>query len=156
MKRLQIPLGDAQMPTLQATPSTEATQDRAAEHPQVWRIGVAAGIAAAAANTAIAALARTADVKLAIAGEQIPLAGFAQLTFLCALVGIALAAVAARRCRSPRSAFIRTTVGLTTLSMIPVLAVDTTTATRMVLGATHLVGAAIVIATLARRLSQRS
>ena len=123
-----------------------------AEVPRVWRTGLVAGLAAAVATTLTALVADAAGVSLAIAGEQIPLVGFAQLTLVGALVGIALGSVLARRARRPRTTFVRTTVALTALSIVPDLVADADVATRSVLGLTHVVAAAIVIPAIARRL----
>ena len=55
--------------------------------PALWRAGVVSSIVAAAATTAVAAIARAADVPLAVDGESIPLLGFAQLWDFVYLVG---------------------------------------------------------------------
>jgi hypothetical protein len=65
---------------------------------------------------------------------------------------LALAAVLARRARLPRGTFVRTTVVLTVLSLVPDLVVDAAPATKVLLMATHLVAAGIVVPALARRL----
>ena len=52
----------------------------------------------------------------------------------------------------PRTAFVRTTVALTALSLVPDLTADATSATKVTLMLTHLVAAAIVIPRLAHRL----
>jgi uncharacterized membrane protein YoaK (UPF0700 family) len=78
--------------------------------------------------------------------------GFAVLTVVFSLMGVALAAVLARRARQPRSTFVRTSVVLTALSLVPDLVADATTDTRVLLMVTHLVAAAIVVPTVARRL----
>jgi hypothetical protein len=119
------------------------------------RSGLAATVAAAAATTAVAATGHAAGVSLDIKGEAIPLAGFAQLTALFALVGLGLAVVLARKARHPRTTFVRTTVALTALSLVPDLVVAGAGAsTRALLMTTHLVAAAIVIPAIARRLSR--
>ena len=121
----------------------------------LWRTGARAGVAAAVATTAVAAVAMGVDVPLEIDGEQIPLAGFAQLTLLCTVVGVVLATVLSRRAAHPRRTFTVATVALTGLSIVPDLTMGATTATRLVLIATHLVAAAIVVPALAGRLAER-
>jgi multisubunit Na+/H+ antiporter MnhB subunit len=130
-------------------PSSTTTVDRR----PVWRVGLVSGAIAAAANTALAAITHQFGVSLAIAGEQIPILGFAQLTMIGALLGVVIAAVLARRSRSPRTWFVRVTVALTALSLVPDVVADADVATRITLGLTHLVAAAIVVPVIARRLA---
>jgi hypothetical protein len=118
----------------------------------VWRVGLVAGAVASAANSAFAAVVHQFGVSLTIAGEQIPILGFAQLTMVGALLGIALAAVLARRSGAPRTWFVRVTVALTALSLVPDVIVDADLGTRVTLGLTHLIAAAIVVPVIARRL----
>ncbi len=120
--------------------------------PSVWRTGVRAGVAAAVATTAVAAAAQAMDVPLEIAGEAIPLAGFAQLTLICTALGVLIAKGARRWASQASTAFVRITVALTALSLVPDLTADATAATILVLMLTHLVAAAIVIPRLASRL----
>ncbi len=119
----------------------------------LWKTGAIAAAGAAVATTTVAAVARAADVPLAVGGKAIPIAGFAQLTLVGALVGIVLAVVLSRRARHPRRNFVVTTVALTALSVVPDLTANATNATRFVLALTHLVAAAIVIPALASKLS---
>lgn len=51
------------------------------------RTTVVAGLVAAAVATAVAAAVHVAGVSFEVDGEMIPLAGFAQMTFLGALIG---------------------------------------------------------------------
>jgi Family of unknown function (DUF6069) len=131
-----------------ATPSTEVTR------PTVWRVGLVATVAAAAATTTVAAIGHAAGISLNVSGAPIPLPGFAELTAFFALIGVALAAVLARKARHPRRAFLRTTVVLTVASLLPDLLADAGIATKALLMTTHLVAAAIVIPALARRLGR--
>ena len=91
----------------------------------VWRTGTTAGIAASVATGAFAALARSIDVPLKVAGSSIPLLGFAEVTFVAAIIGTALAV---------------------RLSL---------TATKVALMLSHVVAAAVVIPALASRLGDR-
>ncbi|MEV6596219.1 DUF6069 family protein [Actinoplanes sp. NPDC051346] len=115
--------------------------------------GVAATAAAGAATMAVAAVGRAAGVSLDVSGAPIPIPGFAVMTALCSLVGLILAAVLSRTVRHPRRAFVRTTVVLTVLSLVPDVIAEATSATKALLMLTHLVAAAIVIPAVARRLS---
>jgi hypothetical protein len=116
-----------------------------------WRVGLAIAAGAAVANLAVVAIAHAAGVSFEIEGEMIPLAAFAQMTFLFSVVGIVLASAFARWARKPQRTFVVTTVVLTALSFAPDLTAHTDTATRLTLMATHLIAAALVIPVLARR-----
>ena len=122
--------------------------------PSLWRTGAVAGVIAAVATTAVAAVALAVDVPLEIAGEAIPLLGFAQLTLFCTALGVLIAKGARRWASRPQTAFVRITVALTALSLVPDLAADATAATVVVLMLTHLVAAAIVIPRVANRLDR--
>jgi peptidoglycan/LPS O-acetylase OafA/YrhL len=64
---------------------------------------------------------------------------------------VVLAVVLRRTARNPRRIFIRTTVVLTALSLVPDVIADADPATKGLLMLTHLVAAAIVIPAVARR-----
>jgi peptidoglycan/LPS O-acetylase OafA/YrhL len=114
------------------------------------RTTASAGAIAAAVTTAGAAVLRAAGVPLAVHGE-IPLASFAQLTFIGAVLSGVLLAVLNRRNSAPRQRFVRISAGLTALSCILPVAFAETTASKITLVALHLVAAAIIIPVLARR-----
>ncbi|BFU46659.1 DUF6069 family protein [Krasilnikovia sp. MM14-A1004] len=137
--------------TTHVTPSAPAP---AVERQPVWKHGLAAAVAASAATTSLAAVASAAGISFADStGASIPLAGFAQLTLVFSLVGVAIAAVMARRARRPRRTFIRTTIALTALSFIPDLTFGFDAGSAATLVALHTVAAAIVVPTLAARLA---
>lgn len=115
--------------------------------------GVVAVVAASAATMAVAAGGHAAGVSLEVGGAPIPVLGFGTLTAVFSLVGLVLAAVLSRTVRDPRRAFVRTTVVLTVLSLVPDVIVAAGPATKALLMLTHLVAAAIVIPAVARRLS---
>jgi hypothetical protein len=127
--------------------------DTAAGTTRVLPTGVVAGLVATAANCAAVVAARAAGAEIAIAGERIPLDGFAVLTLAGALIGIALAKAFSRWAEHPRATFVRTTVILTALSIVPDVLVDATVAAKFVLAATHVIAAAIIVPELARRLA---
>jgi len=143
-----------QVPTAQC-PTTMATEtDAAAERRPVWKRGVAAAAIASVATTVLAALASAAGISFADStGASIPIAGFAQLTMIFSLVGVAMAAVMARKAHRPRSTFVRTAVVLTLLSFVPDLTFGFDAGSAAALIALHTVAAAIVVPTLAGRLA---
>lgn len=126
----------------------------------VWKSGLLAIVAAALVVTGIAAIAMSAGVSFLdpASNKSIPLFGFAFLTVVFSLIGLILAAVFARTARRPKSTFVRTTVILLILSIvpdfvaIPGLSPDFDTASSVVLALQHLVAAAIVIPAIAKRL----
>ena len=117
----------------------------------LWRAGIVSGVVAAAATTFVAAAAEAGGVSFEIDGEAIPLLGFAQLTLVGAVLGVAIARLC-RRARRPRSTFVRTAVALTAFSIVPDLTMRFDTASRIALVITHVVAAGIIVPVLARRL----
>ena len=92
-------------------------------------------------------MARAADVSLEIDGEAIPIAGFATMTLLGALLGVGLAFALKQRGR-----FIAVCSVLTAASLIPSIVQPDDTATVVVLVLSHLVAAAVIVPMLARQL----
>jgi hypothetical protein len=115
--------------------------------------GLTATAVAAAATATIAAAGEFAGISLLVGGAPIPVSGFAVLTVIGSVVGLVLALVLARSARRPRTAFVRTTIALTALSLVPDVLADASVATKVLLMLTHVVAAAIVIPAIARRLS---
>jgi hypothetical protein len=118
----------------------------------IWT-GIAAAAVASVATMAVAAAGHAAGISLDAGGAPIPVTGFGVLTAVFSLVGLGLAAALSRLARHPRRAFVRTTVVLTALSLVPDVIVDAAPATKALLMVTHLVAAAIVIPAVARRLA---
>ncbi|MEU4474498.1 DUF6069 family protein [Micromonospora sp. NPDC023888] len=117
------------------------------------RTGAVATVAASAATMAVAAVGHAAGISLDVADAPIPVSGFGVLTATFSLVGVLLAALLSRFAGRPRRTFVRTTVALTVLSLVPDVIVDAGAGTRALLMLTHLVAATIVIPALARRLA---
>jgi len=115
--------------------------------------GLTAAAIASAATATIAAAGEFAGAGPVVGGAPIPAFGFAVLTAIFSVVGLVLALVLARLARRPRAAFVRTTLVLTALSLVPDVLADATAATKVLLMLTHVVAAAIVIPAIARRLS---
>lgn len=132
---------------------------RPADGRSVWIPGIVAAVVAAAVNVGLAVLMTSAGVEFvdpSVPDKPIPPMGFAVLTLGFSLVGVVLAALLARFARHPRRTFVITTLVLLALSLIPDftdLLVTWPTATKFALALTHLVAAAIVIPTLAKRLA---
>jgi uncharacterized membrane protein YoaK (UPF0700 family) len=135
-----------------ATPSVSAPT---VERRPVWKHGVAAAVVASVATTVLAAVASAAGVSFADStGASIPIAAFAQLTLVFSLVGVAIAAVMARKARRPRPTFVRTAVALTALSFVPDLTFGFDASSAATLITLHIVAAAIVVPALAGRLAR--
>ncbi len=126
---------------------------RTVSNRQVRRAGAVAGVVASVATTAVAVAADAIGVPIKIAGDAIPMAGFAQLTLFFSAVGIVMASVMARRAAHARHMFVSTTLALTALSFVPDMLADAQTATKLTLILTHVAAAAIVIPALASRLA---
>ncbi|GAB4008070.1 DUF6069 family protein [Nocardioides ultimimeridianus] len=135
--------------TVTATPATSRVA-----RPAIWKHGLAAAAGATAATTVVAAVASAAGVSFADrTGASIPISGFAVLTIVFSLIGVGIAAVLARRARSPRRTFLRITGTLVVLSLVPDAVSGFDVASALTLMADHLVAAAIVVPVLARRLA---
>ena len=116
------------------------------------RGGAAATVVAAVATAGVAAAGQAVGISLDVADATIPASGFATLTAMFSVIGLLIAVGLRRFARHPRTTWIRTTVALTVLSLVPDLLADAATTTKMLLMVTHLVAAAIVIPAVARRL----
>jgi hypothetical protein len=115
------------------------------------RTTIVVGIAAAGIVTVAAALLHAVGVSFEVDGEMIPLLGFAQLTFVGALIGGVLLAVLNRRSAAPGRRFGEIAVALTALSCVPSVAMADDVATTLALVALHLLAAAIIVPVLLRR-----
>ena len=138
-----------------STTTTTMTMTPAAEvavrpHP-VRRAVLTSGAIAAVTTTAVAAAADAAGVPLAIDGETIPLHGFAQLTLVGAVLGGLMVGALNRYSPESRRWFAPVAVLLTALSCIPSVALPPDAATKLVLIATHVLAAVIIVPALARQ-----
>jgi hypothetical protein len=111
---------------------------------------VVVGLAAAAFTTVVAAAVHGADVSFEVDGEMIPLAGFAQMTFIGAVIGGLLLAVLNRRSTAARRRFLEATVVLTAVSCVPAIVWPDDLGTKVALVALHLLAAAIIVPVLMR------
>src|SRR5262245_2796430 len=133
--------------TITATPNatTSTTKPRS-----LRRTTLVVGAGAAVATTAAAAALHGAGVSFEIDGEMIPLAGFAQLTFISALIGGVMVAACNRRSQTPHHRFVQLAIALTALSCVPSVALPPEAATKVALVALHVLAAAIIVPVLAR------
>lgn len=115
------------------------------------RTTLVAGLIAAAVTTAVAAAVHAAGVAFEVDGEMIPLLGFAQMTFVGAVIGGVLLAVLNRRSHAIRRRFLRTAVALTALSCVPSVAWPDDAASKLALVALHVLAAGIVVPALVRQ-----
>jgi hypothetical protein len=114
------------------------------------RTTIVVGIAAAGIVTVVAALLHAVGVSFEIDGEMIPLLGFAQLTFVGAVIGGVFLAVVNRRSAAPARRFAQIAVALTALSCVPSVAMPDDVATKLALVALHVLAAAIIVPLLLR------
>jgi hypothetical protein len=136
-----------------ATVATTVTTTTSTRRFRLLKAGSAAGAAAAAVTTTVAAAAHAAGVSFADrTGESIPVYAFAQLTFVGALLGVALAAVIRSRASQPRRTFTRAAWTLAAVSCVAPTLIGLGAASVAVLVVEHLVAAAIVIPRVASRL----
>jgi amino acid transporter len=136
------------------TTTVNTTRSATSSIGALTRTGVAATATASAATMTVAAVGHAAGISLDIGGAPIPVTGFGVLTAVFSLVGLVLAVVLARKARNPYRTFVRTTVVLTVLSLVPDVMADAGPATKALLMVTHLVAAAIVIPAVGRRLAR--
>ena len=115
--------------------------------------GLGAAVAAAALNALVAGLARAAGVDLEVTGgEAIPVSGIAFVTVVLSVLGLLIAAALSRWSNSPVQWWLRTTVVLTAVSLVPPFLAAADTATAATLVALHLLAAAVVVPVVARTL----
>lgn len=112
------------------------------------RRGAVAGAIAAVGTTAVAAIARAADVSLEVDATPIPIPAFASWTVVGAALGILMARILCARRR-----FLLVAIVATGLSLIPPIALPDDAATKVVLVAAHLLAASIIIPILSQGLT---
>ena len=136
-----------------ATLTNPALTEPSSSHARpIARTAAIAGAAAAVATTAVGSIAEAAEVPLVVGGMDIQLPAFALFTFVGAALGGLIASQLRKRSTQPRRAFLLATAALTVLSVIPDVAGDATTATKLTLIGAHVLAAAMIIPALARRL----
>ena len=132
-------------------PASAPTTRRTRRSWALTRTTLAVGAVAAAVITATAGLLHAVGVSFEIDGEMIPLLGFAQMTFLGAVIGGLLLAGLNRWSAAPRRRFLQVAVALTALSCVPSVAMPDDVATKLALVALHVLAAAIIVPVMLRR-----
>ncbi|MFC7490850.1 MULTISPECIES: DUF6069 family protein [unclassified Knoellia] len=145
----------------QLNPGPASSQASSTDKPRVPRLvsrGLLGAVAAAAATTVVAALAKPVGVEFEISdgGETIPLSGIAFVTGIVSVAGVVIAAASLRWNAQPAKRFVQAAVSLTAISLIPPFLSGAAPSTVAALVALHLVAAAVMIPTLARSLHTQS
>jgi hypothetical protein len=138
-----------------STISATATRTGTASTTRVplLKAGAVVAAVAAVATTTVAVVAHAAGVSFADStGESIPWFAFAQLTFVCAMLGVGLAAGVRRRAAHPQRTFTRVAWTLAAVSCVAPTLIGLSVAATATLVVDHLVAAAIVVPALASRL----
>jgi Family of unknown function (DUF6069) len=142
------------MNTTTIPPMSETLADQGSVSGRYVRAGLVAGGVAAAATSAIAIGVDQLGLTLEAQGKGFPALAFAQVSLFGAIIGVVLAAVLARKARTPRHTFVVTTVVLTVLSFVPPVLIGAGVGTVLVLELMHVVAALIVVPAIARRLAE--
>jgi hypothetical protein len=138
--------------TSPVTSPVTSTATRSRRFP-LLKAGASAGAVAAVVTTLIAAATHAAGVSFADStGESIPVYAFGQLTFIGALLGVALAVVVRRRASQPRRTFTRVAWTLALVSCVAPTLIGLGAAAVAVLVVEHLVAASVIIPAIASRL----
>ena len=125
---------------------------------RLLRAGALATLAAVLATTLAAALAAAAGVDFDVAGtgETVPPSGFAVVTAVFCVLGVALAAGFRRWSVRPAERFLRTAVALTAVSLVPPFLSEADAAATAALVGLHLLAAAVAVPVLTRALGPRT
>jgi hypothetical protein len=141
------------------TTTAAAARPSAVAGRPVWQVSALAALVAAVATESYGLLARAVGIPMSAGGlgdtraAPITIGMFAMGTLICAFWGTVAAVLIARYARRPGRTYLLTTLGLTALSLVvPLTAVDTALATRLMLAVAHLLAAGIVIPIVTRRL----
>ena len=145
--------------TAASAPLSDTTTSGTGTAGAIIRDGAISGVVAAAAVTALVYGAKAAGVEMmaapqtASAAEDLPMWAFPQSVLTSAVLGVLLALALNRCAKRPAATFLVVTAVLTVVSFAgPITTGFATTATRLVLAATHVVAAAIIVPAIARRL----
>ncbi len=112
--------------------------------------GLLAAMVTAVVTALLAALLEAAGIDFLVDGGEIPLAGFASMTFFLSVLGLAVAAVLLRWSARPAERFLAISVTLTAVSLVPPILWGSGAASIAGLIVLHLVAAAVMITALVR------
>lgn len=118
--------------------------------PSLCRSTAGSGLVGAGVTAAAGAAVHAAGISFEIEGEMIPILGFAQMTFIGAIIGGLLLAGLNRWSGRARARFIQATVALTALSCVPSVTMPDDGGSQIALVAVHVLAAAIIVPVLAR------
>ena len=148
--------------TATTVPPAHRSTDRSTTSRPLWLVGLGTGILGSVAAIAVALVADAVDVPMLVAQSdtaettKVPASGYLMSVMLSTVVGVVLAYGLRRWAKRPARTFVVVSVTLTALSMgLPITTHQATTATRLVLGLTHVVAAAVIVPSLARELAWR-
>jgi hypothetical protein len=128
---------------------------------RMWAVGAVAGLVSSLVVITLVALAEGAGVPMEVAEnstrqpEHIPLLGYGTVILGSTLVGLLLATACARWTRRPQLVFLVTTLVLTAVSFAFPATTTATTATKVMLGITHVISALLIIAAIAAQVPLR-
>jgi hypothetical protein len=150
------------MSTTIASTHTSATSSRPfLVHRPVWQVSYLSGLAASAVVEVWGLAARAAGVPMRAAGlgaqhaTPITIGMFAMGTMVVTFWFTFAVVLMARFAKNPRRTYLRTVLPLLALSLaVPLTAADTAISTKLTLAAAHLIAGAVIIPTVARRLSR--
>lgn len=127
----------------------------------VWQISYLSGLAASVIVETWGLAARAAGVPMRAAGmgshnaTPITVGMFAMGTMIVTFWFTFAVILMARFAKNPKRTYLRTALPLLALSLaVPLTAADTAISTKLTLAAAHLIAGAIIIPTVARRLSR--
>jgi len=130
-------------------------------HRPVWQVSYLSGLAASAVVEAWGLAARAAGVPMRAAGlgshhaTPITVGMFATGTMVVTFWFTFAVVLIARFAKNPRRTYLRTVLPLLALSLaVPLTAADTAISTKLTLAAAHLIAGAVIIPTVANRLSR--
>ncbi len=121
--------------------------------PSILRTGGLLTLVAAVVNTVVAAIAKGAGNDLTVAGTKLNVVQFGISTLFAGILGTGIAHLESRGKLPRRSFSIAATAGAV-LSLVGPVTADATNSTRLLLAATHILAAAVIIPGVQRRVAQ--
>ena len=128
---------------------------------RMWAVGAVTGVVSSLIVVALVAIAERVGVPMEVAEnstkqpERIPLLGYGTVILGSTLIGLLLATAFGHWTARPRLAFVITALVLTAVSFAFPATTTATTATKVMLGITHVIPATLIIAAIAAHLPSR-